>query len=313
MALAPRPIDFHAHLFPDRLSGIFEKAPVLEKIRNEARATYRPVASSLHRTQTFMRHLPSVVRRTIDEMSLLVPLPGILLESSAKDLRDSMKKSGVSRTVVIAHPPYSSNEFVLEECEKNPSLIPAVNIARILGGDPSAKLREYVKRGARLLKIHASADAEGADSPRYAALLRTASDLGIPVIVHTGCIYSRLSYQDAKLGDVRNFKGWFKDFPGTTFVLAHMNFHDPFTALDIAADLPNVWVDTSWQPTETVTEAVRRLGPERVLFGTDWPLLGSNQEIGIARIRQGVEHGILLEEHANLVLQGNAERLLECR
>ena len=88
-----------------------------------------------------------------------------------------------------------------------------------------------------------------------------------------------------------------------------MNFHEPSVALDLVEKHPNVFVDTSWQPAEVIGEAVRRVGAERVLFGTDWPFVGNNVNIGLARIRDCIQAGSLTEEQSMLILGVNAAKI----
>jgi hypothetical protein len=299
-------VDFHVHVLPDVLGAV-----VPQHLRKRARDWYRPVSSSLHKAQTVMRHLPETARRGLDGLSGIAPLPGLLFESTPADLKAAMDEAGVDHAVVIAAPPVTSNELVLETCAGDSRLIPVVNIAPGVPR-PGAALKRYVKKGARMLKIHCAVDGEkdGVNSARYRSLLKAASELGIPVILHTGCIHTRLFYKAPKLGRAELFKPWFSDYPDTTFILAHMNFHEPGVALDLAEDHPNLLVDTSWQPAEVIGEAVRRIGAERVLFGTDWPLVGHNLSIGIDRVRECVSAGTLNPAQADLILGGNAVKLL---
>jgi predicted TIM-barrel fold metal-dependent hydrolase len=58
-----------------------------------------------------------------------------------------------------------------------------------------------------------------------------------------------------------------------------------------------------------IGEAVRRLGPGKVLFGSDWPLVGQNMAVGIARVRDCVDTGTLGRDEAAQVLGLNAARL----
>jgi predicted TIM-barrel fold metal-dependent hydrolase len=160
-----------------------------------------------------------------------------------------------------------------------------------------------------MLKIHASADGDPLGSPRYHALLREADKHGLPVILHTGCIHIPFLYKDPHLSEARNFIPWFRKYPNLKFILAHMNYHDPQVALDLAESYAGVYVDTSWQPTEMIGEAVRRLGPEKVLFGSDWPLMGNNLAVGLRRIQSSLEGGMITREEADLIRGGNAERL----
>jgi predicted TIM-barrel fold metal-dependent hydrolase len=312
-------VDFHVHVFPNLVGDLVENSPEgslseglykrFELIRRTARIWKKPLSGSVHKMLTFTRHLPDVVRKNVDQLGAWVPLPSLALESTAEDLEEALAEADVQYAVVIAHPPYISNDFVMELCSTRKNWIPAVNISK-KAEKPAAQLKAYFKKGARVLKIHPAADGEGPDSPRYRKLLKTAADLDLPVILHTGCIHSNLLYTKPELGDVVNFTKWFETYSSIRFVLAHMNFHDPQTALDLCDDFPNLQVDTSWQPVEVIGEAVRRMGAERVLFGSDWPLIGNNIRVGRDRIREGVRTGLLNPEQAKLILGGNAFKLL---
>jgi predicted TIM-barrel fold metal-dependent hydrolase len=309
-------VDFHVHIFEDNLRKWLSKVPLgplsptkLDQFRKQARTWMRPLAGSLHGLQTTLRYLPKTARRSLDELSALVPLPNLLVESTVSDLMEAMDGAGVHSALVIAHPPVISNEFILEVCQQEPRLIPVVNIPKNLS-KPGNVLKNYVTKGAKVLKIHAAADGEGPESPRYRSLIKTASGLGLPIIIHTGCMHSSLLYKNPIHGRAESFMKWYKSYPETTFILAHMNFHEPHRALDICEEFPNVYVDTSWQPTEIIGEAVRRIGAEKVLFGTDWPLLGNNIDVGLKRIQECVETGLLNADQSKLILGENAVKLL---
>jgi uncharacterized protein len=305
-------IDFHVHMFPDRLSRFIpvSKAESFQAMRKQARAWMRPYTGTLHRLQTAVRHAPRPLRRNLDAISGYAPLPGLLLESTPQDLLEVMDDAGVSRSVVIAHEPHIPNEFVLEHCQEHKDrMIAAVNIPSGTAR-PGMQLKRFAQAGARLLKIHGAADGEGPDSPRYQALLKVAADLGMPVILHTGCMHSALLYKCPEFGEAQRFAGWFKEYPNTQFILAHMNFHEPNIALDLAEIHPNVHVDTSWQPAEVIGEAVRRIGADRVFLGTDWPFVGHNMRVGLNRIQDCVDSGVIGAHERALIEGGNAARLL---
>lgn len=307
-------VDFHVHAYPDLGRRLLPEAAAdrLQKLRGRLRDWVRPYSAGLHRAQTAIRLLPEPLRRPVDELAPLAPLPMLLLESTPGDLAAAMSRAGASRAVVIAHPPIITNEFTLELARENPALVAAVNIPPGTPR-PGERLREYVGRGAKLLKIHPAADGEALESERYAELLGTADELGLPVILHTGCLHAHLIYRAPELSRVEHFAPWLERHPGVTFVLAHMNYHEPRAALDLGERFANVTVDTSWQPAEAIAEAVRRLGAERVLFGSDWPLAGDNLAVGIGRVRDCVESGFITEADAANVLGRNALRLLGIR
>lgn len=316
-------IDFHAHIFPNHLEKVIPHVPKILPKTNElslrlglglarrvARQALSPVSERMHTAQVWMRHLPPVARAGMDHLGGLATLPRLLVESTPDDLLEAMDAAGVDQALVIAHPPFCTNAFVIQACSENPDrLIAVANIPKS-SQNPSQELREAIQQGARALKIHAAADGEGVESARYRALLEVANEKRLPVILHTGCIQNRLFYRDPKWGKAESFAPWFEAYPNANFILAHMNFHEPLKALEMAELYSNVYVDTSWQPAEMIGEAVRRIGAGRVLFGTDWPFVGENLLLGKSRIEDCVNAGVFSREEADKVLGQNAFQLL---
>jgi len=296
--------DFHVHVFPFRPDRYFPG-----KTREIARFWSKPVSKALHSVQPWLRLLPPVGKRVFDEIGSLLPAPMLLLDSTFEDLKQAMQDALVDRAVIVAHPSIIPNEFILDLAAQSDHLIAAVNIPPS-ETHPAEKLREYVGRGARILKIHPASDGLGSDSLHYLALLEEAQKLKLPVILHTGCMESHTLYKFPYASDVKKFVSWFADFPELTFILSHMNYHDPDAAMECAEKHSNVLLDTSWQPTETIAEAVRRAGARSVLFASDWPLLGNNMKIGINRIQAAVQSQMISEEDSFLILGQNAERIL---
>ena len=265
----------------------------------------------LHEGGALLRHLPTPLRRGLDELTSLTPVPGLLLESTVDDLLETIEENEVDVALVIPHPPLVTNDFILETCAGDERLLPVAYVPKD-AAKPMATLRSLAERGVRALKIHPAADGEGPDSPRYKKLVKTAADLGLPVILHTGCMHSKLLFKDASQADASLYAPWFRQYPSVTFVLAHMNWHAPNVAIELALEHPNVFVDTSWQPAEVIGEAARRMGwRERILFGSDWPLVGDNIAVGLERIRECVRMGLVSEEDSALILGENARKLLK--
>jgi predicted TIM-barrel fold metal-dependent hydrolase len=298
-------IDSHAHVLPGAIPSFLE-AP-----RHLARFWLKPLAASMHQAQTLMRHLPIRVREGLDELGGLAPLPGLLLESTVTDLIQRLDENHIDRVLVISAPPIASNDFVFEAHSRDPRILPVVNIPKGTL-DVEEALKSARARGAVALKIHGAADGEGPESLRYQALVATADELGLPVIIHTGCMHSHVLYRSPEFGRAEAFEPWFKRHPNVRFVLAHMNLHEPLIAMDLMERYPNVYADTSWQPAETIGEAVRRVGAERVLLGTDWPFVGDNYRVSLARIDDAMAMGTLTSPQADAIRGLNAARLFSC-
>ena len=100
------------------------------------------------------------------------------------------------------------------------------------------------------------------------------------------------------------------DFPGLTLVCAHWGGGLPFYALmpEVRRAISNVFFDTAASPflyTPKIYEQVIQLvGAEKILFGSDYPLLGQKRVFG------EITSLDLPEETKNLILAGNAKKLL---
>lgn len=93
--------------------------------------------------------------------------------------------------------------------------------------------------------------------------------------------------------------------PEINFVFTHVCGREfGTTCIELIRDIPNFFVETSAnEEMDILREAVRELGSERVVFGTDWPYKPTNIEVD-----KIFELGLGEEELEN-VLYRNAERL----
>jgi predicted TIM-barrel fold metal-dependent hydrolase len=114
------------------------------------------------------------------------------------------------------------------------------------------------------------------------------------------------------MGDVATVGLIAGEYPDVPFVIPHLgSFADDWRAqtafLDHLVRTPNVFTDTSGvRRFDVLVEAVRRAGPEKILFGTDGPWLHPGVEL--AKIRALC----LPPRQERLITSGNALRLLRC-
>ncbi|MBA7483264.1 hypothetical protein ES707_18775 [subsurface metagenome] len=99
-------------------------------------------------------------------------------------------------------------------------------------------------------------------------------------------------------------------FPDLTIVCAHWGGGLPFYALmpEVKKAIGNVYFDSAASPflytPEVYQQVIKLVGADKVLFGSDYPLLTQR------RLLNEIETLDLAEETKNLVLAGNALRLL---
>jgi predicted TIM-barrel fold metal-dependent hydrolase len=99
----------------------------------------------------------------------------------------------------------------------------------------------------------------------------------VPVLTHTGWGVSGQRVGQNYIGAERwaeNFGLLLSTYPDLKVVLGHMGgrlaIPDGYEALRLAYSFDNAYCEMSKSPVAVVTEAVKGLGAERVLFGSDW-------------------------------------------
>lgn len=167
--------------------------------------------------------------------------------------------------------------------------------------DPERDVAAYRDGGAhfRGLEISPAVHGFGFDAPPVAALLAVAAELGHPVYVVC------LGRPGTRAGDLVVLA---RAFLSVTFVYGHCG-HIGVDASGLAriAAQPNIVAETSGCFAAIVALAVERLGVERVLFGTEYPL--QPLEVELAKLAALSLTPIDLRK----VTSGNASRLLgEC-
>jgi len=99
-------------------------------------------------------------------------------------------------------------------------------------------------------------------------------------------------------------------FPDLTLVCAHWGGGLPFYALmpEVKKAISNVYFDTAASPflytPEVYNQVIQLVGADKILFGSDYPLVAQR------RLLQEIAALDLAEETKNLILSGNALRLL---
>jgi len=296
-------IDFQAQLLPERVTGTLPAA-----VKKWGKFWATPISRTLHEVQPWIRFLPSVGRTVVQEVGPIAPLSHLLFESPLNHLKDSLERNQIDRCVIVSDPSKVDNADLIRFAKEDPRLIPAIRIPP--NSDVKTMIESSHAENTRILQIHTASDGLDPNCEFYQAQIETASRLGWTIIVQTGTPKTHLIYRKPENASIERFEEWFKNWPNATFVVARMNFDDPSGAMDFAERFPNLYLETSWQPTETIAEAVRRIGADRILFGSDWPILGNNQKVGILRVREAVDSQMISESDGAKILGKNAEALI---
>lgn len=138
-----------------------------------------------------------------------------------------------------------------------------------------------IKAGARGLKLHPSAGFRP-DAKIVAPFYQMCASRGLPVLVHVGDGFHSLLSDEC--GRAEGMWEVAAAFPGVTFILAHAGRPYWQESLALAEHFHNVALELSeWQhdlsvpesgARRAISEIVRRIGSERVLWGSDFPGAG---------------------------------------
>lgn len=108
------------------------------------------------------------------------------------------------------------------------------------------------------------------DDPVWRQLLQFAAERKVPVNLHVTDPASR-QYPGRVDTPLADFLRMARDFPNTNFILAHWGGGLAWSSE--AAELPNLWFDTAASPLLYGAEVWTKASHERVLFGSDYPLI----------------------------------------
>lgn len=248
----------------------------------------------------------TVANQVIDFHVRLAPGP-----DSVARLLAAMDTSGIDRAVICPGGTLSldqlsrqviegggitaaaDNDAVLDACKRDDGRLVPYFFA-----NPHQDPAHYADHGADFagMEISPAVHAVGLDDARTTQLVELARDFGHSVYVV--CI-ARPGCQVADLVALA------ERYPEVTFVLGHAGVTPiDLYALDLIAPHPNVVLETSGGYLLVTREAVRRLGADRVLFGSEYPL--QRPELELDKIR----YADLDEDAWRQVVWSNAHRVL---
>jgi len=276
-------IDFHTHIFPGKI--------------RENRSKYFPDEA---------------------EFSLLYSSPKSKL-SGARELIASMDKQGVDRAVVFGFPwknpstLRAHNDYIADAVERFPN--------RLIGFcclDPFS--REAATESQRCLAGNLSGVGElalyqfGFDKEalqHLAPIMEICHKADVPVLLHTNEPIGH-QYPGKAPMTFPQLYGLIRRFPQNKIVLAHWGGGMLFFNLlkkEIKESLRNIYFDTAASPflydPKVYSIAVQIVGPEKILFGSDYPLIDPS------RYFKELKGAGLSSEETRLICGENAARLLK--
>ena len=194
-------------------------------------------------------------------------------------LMAQMDEAGISRSVLYAvYAPivFATNEYVAALCAQFPDRL--LGFASVLPKEPAAPqmLEMAVKDlGLQGLKLHPPLQDFFPNDRAVYPIYEKALELDIPVVFHVGTTpfgsLCRLSQANPILIDDVAV-----DFPDLRIMLTHLGTLWHNEAFMVVEKNPNVYIDTAAYIYEIkdilTTDLLSRIGADKVIFGTDYPM-----------------------------------------
>ena len=228
--------------------------------------------------------------------------------NTVEEFTTIMDRNGIDAVVTCA--PYSSigkdrtydeaNEFLAKSTEEaGGRIIPFMRVNPHLQENALSSIKKGAKQGFRGIKFHPRNEAFAVNSEELAfPIAELAVKLGMPILIHTGEPDTYGYAQPTLVGDLAD------SFPDLTLVVGHMGKRLCEDAICVARWFDNIILETSFRSHRDIARAVRRVGADRVVYGSDTPF--GIPEVEMLKIRVAD----ITAEEKRMVLGDNMARIL---
>jgi len=223
-----------------------------------------------------------------------------------EDLERGMEKYGISRCFLFCldepdrHPGFrAGNDRTLEHAARSGGrMIPFVRLDMNEG--PIEEAKRCLDRGARGIKLHPRAQKFLLNDERLAPVFELAAERKVPILIHGGRGLPPIADDLAHLVDT---------YDDAQLIVAHAGIADLAALADRLGGKPGVFFDTSvWSPLDLLG-LYRLVGPEQVVYASDYPY-GQQPASLLIALRTARLAG-LDEEQVRDVLARNVHRIAD--
>jgi uncharacterized protein len=221
-----------------------------------------------------------------------------------EDLNRGLEKYGISRAFMFCldepdrHPGFrAGNDRTLAFAERSGGkLIPFVRLD--LSEDPIGEATRCLDLGAKGIKLHPRAQKFLLNDERLSPIFELAADRNVPILIHGGRGLPPIADDLARVVD---------RYPKAQLIVAHAGIADMAALADRLGGKAGVFFDTSvWSPLDLLG-LYRLVGPEQVVYASDYPY--GQQPASLLISLRTARLAQLTDDQVRGVLAGNANRI----
>lgn len=214
-----------------------------------------------------------IAQKAADSICDFYELQGGGMDGTVDTLLARGKEAGISHFVVLPvglKPDHVRhiNEFILGQVASHPQFTGFGTLHAAMA-DPESEVEFIHRSGLRGVKMHPDTQLFNIDDPRLFPAYDLLRTLGLPVIFHTGD--PRYDYSHP-----RRLRKVLEQFPGLVTIAAHFGgyrlYEEAYTALKDTDCFMDVSSSLMIMDRDTAVDYIRKYGPERLVYGSDYPL-----------------------------------------
>ena len=195
---------------------------------------------------------------------------GFRKRTTVDELLREMDRAGVEKAVVstvdefIAVSNREGNDEVLRAVRAHPDRLKGLSAVNPWFREKGvSELSRCLDAGLSGLKLNSHLQGFVLSDPLVHPLVATCRSFCVPLYAHTGTPVVAEPFQLAELA---------RTFPDVPMVLGHMGYTDFwYDAVPAALQSQNIYLETSLIDIMNIRTAIEKVGPDRILFGSDFP------------------------------------------
>ena len=202
-------------------------------------------------------------------LSILKAFPKGLEQANRTNLYDYINKYNFKHAIIL---PIAVNRFDLftqatfETCLGHDPLLMFCSVHPD-HPDVTAQFEHFKKMGAFGFKFHPDFQDIPPDSEKAFMIFEHCKNYNLPVQCHVGW-----TSEHTGLSQAPAYEKGIKTFSDLKFILSHMGLADFNDTLNMAKKYDNVYLETSGQTSENIKIAAEKIGSDRIIYGSDWPI-----------------------------------------
>lgn len=188
------------------------------------------------------------------------------------------------------------------EAEKRLKVFASINPKSL---NKKKRLARWVKSEVCGIKLHPLFNLFRPNAKSAYKMYKLAQEFNLPILFHTGLSPAAPSYL-RRFVKINDYLCAVRDFPKVRFILGHGGgYSDWEDAIKITRKYENVYLETSGQPPKVISEFIKNVDINKILYGSDWPFYP--MAVSLAKILLATESN---KQERKKLLYNNAQKLL---